>query len=166
MSASAHAGIRPTKEASTCQGDPPPRVRHPPKKETPKEAPPQKGGPPKEAPQEGGTPQEGNPHRRRHPPEGGTPQEGGTPPGGTPQKGGPPQKEAPTPQKGGTSQRRHPPRSRLRHAVNEQPVRILLECILVYVMFSAVSVCPLPVNTTHDDIGQLHGPPPPRTCSH
>ena len=28
-----------------------------------------------------------------------------------------------------------PPRSRLRYMVNEQPVRILLECILVFIVF-------------------------------
>ena len=57
-----------------------------------------------------------------HPPEGDThPPPGKEAPPGTMH---PPRKEAPTPP--GTM---HPP---LRHTVNERPVRILLECILVY----------------------------------
>ena len=136
-------GYVPTKEAPTCQGDPP-RGRHPPRRRPPKE---------------------GDPHRR-HPPEGGTPQEGRHP------QEAPPKKEAPP--EGGT----HPPKRR--HPPKEAPPQeadlgmrsmsgryaSYWNAFLVYVMFSAVSVCPLPMNTTHDGIGQLHGPPPPRTCSH
>ena len=32
---------------------------------------------------------------------------------------------------------RHPPEIRLQHTVNERPVRILLECVLVYLSFSS-----------------------------
>ena len=45
----------------------------------------------------------------------------------------PPQDQADPPDQADTSQTRQtaPPRSRLQHTVNERPVRILLECILV-----------------------------------
>ena len=41
-----------------------------------------------------------------------------------------------TPPGSDTPQSRPPPRSRLRHTVNEQPVHILLECILVDLLFT------------------------------
>ena len=44
----------------------------------------------------------------------------------TPPQTTPPQEQTPT-------QTRHPPGSRRQHTVNERPVRILLECILVFV---------------------------------
>ena len=55
----------------------------------------------------------------------------------TPQEGGTPQKET-SPQEEGTPQEGDPPRSRLRHTVNERPVRILLECILVIPVFFVI----------------------------
>ena len=63
-----------------------------------------------------------SPTAKETPPAKETPQEGGTPSqeGGTPCQGD-------LPCQGGTP----PLRSRLQHMVNEQPVRILLECILV-----------------------------------
>ena len=92
--------------------------------------------PGKEAP-----PWEGSPPGREHPPprEGSTPRRKHTPAG----KEAPPWKEAPpdpgkeappwegsTPREGSTTPgRKHPPR----HTVNERPVRILLECIFIYV---------------------------------
>ena len=54
------------------------------------------------------------PPRRRHP------REGDPPEGGTPWKEAPPGKETP------------------RHTVNERPVRILLECILVFLVFETI----------------------------
>ena len=38
-----------------------------------------------------------------------------------------------TPPQEQTPRSRHPPRSRLQHTVSERPVRILLECILVFI---------------------------------
>ena len=52
-----------------------------------------------------------------------------------PKKQIPPQSRQP-PKKQTPPQKADPPRSRLRHTVNEQPVRILLECILVCFTFS------------------------------
>ena len=68
------------------------------------------------------------------PPRPGTPSRPGTPPGpGTPSQEqtpprdqAPPRDQTPLPRPG-----RPPPGSRLQHTVNERPVRILLECILV-----------------------------------
>ena len=52
-----------------------------------------------------------------------------TPPlGGDPLGSRHPQEQTPPPD---TPQSRHPPGSKLRHTVNDRPVRILLECILV-----------------------------------
>ena len=76
-------------------------------------------------PKEGGTPPEGDPPRRRHPPKKEAPRGRHTPPpeGGLHPGGRSPGKEA-------------PPR---RHTVNERPVRILLECILVWLYLPFVS---------------------------
>ena len=78
--------------------------------------------------------QEGDPPRRKppqkeEPPKKETPQEGGPPKKENPPRGRPTKKE--TPQEG-----EPPPRSRLRHKVNERPVLILLECILVICEYS------------------------------
>ena len=58
-----------------------------------------------------------------------------TPQEQTPQTRHPPEQAPPweqtSPEQTHTPQTRHPPGSRLQHTVNEQPVRILLECILV-----------------------------------
>ena len=76
------------------------------------------------------TPPGRRPPGRRHPPEGGTPLEGDTPWKETPPGRRPPKKEA-------LPGRRHPPEGDPRkeappqHMVNERPVRILQECILV-----------------------------------
>ena len=124
-----------------CQGDPP--RRHPscqgtsPQKEAPpqeggtfpqKQAPPKKEAPSKETPPRRRPPQEGDPPRRRHPPKEAAPKK--EPP---PQEGcTPPKQEAHH-----LPRRRPPsPRSRLRHTVNERPVCILLECILVGMCFA------------------------------
>ena len=50
--------------------------------------------------------------------------------GDPPNQRDPPAKETPS-AKETPVPRRHPPANRLRHTVNERPVRILLECILV-----------------------------------
>ena len=71
-------------------------------KETPQETP---------CPLEGDPPEEDPPRRKPNPLQGDPPQEGD------------PQKETP--------HKETPLRSRLRHMVNERPVRVLLECILV-----------------------------------
>ena len=64
------------------------------------------------------TPPDQTPPGSRHPPDQ-TPPGADTPPDQTPRSRHPPREETP------------PTRSRLQHTVNEQPVRILLECILV-----------------------------------
>ena len=66
-----------------------------------------------------------------HPPEGGTPLEGGTP-SPSPWDHAPPRTMHP-PQTMQPPRTMHPPDHAPRHIVNERPVRILLECILVLV---------------------------------
>ena len=108
-SASVHAGI-----PSPCQEDTP-----------------QQGEPPaKETPRQGDTtPRQGDPLPRRPPTkETPLPRRPPTLPRRPPVKETPPAKETPPPAKENPS----PPGSRLRHTVNERPVRILLECILVF----------------------------------
>ena len=123
------------------QGDPPWREA-PPSRETPdKEAPPSKeapwqGDPPGRRPlarrPPRRPPQQGDPPGRRHPP-------AGRPPG---KEALPPWKEAPPagrlPWEGGNPLAGRPPPPR--HTVNEQPVRILLECVLVATFFALSSV--------------------------
>ena len=134
-SASVHAGIQPPCPGDpSCQGDPPakdtpcpgdppcqgdpsaketPLPRRPPAKETPppaKETPPPCQGDPSPLP--------------RRPPYQGDP----SPFKETPLPRRPPTKETTLPR------RPPPPGSRLRHTVNERPVRILLECILVFLL--------------------------------
>ena len=60
----------------------------------------------------------------------------------TPQKAPPPPGSTHHPREAHASPRKHThtPGSRLRHTVNERPVRILLECILVIVMCVCVFV--------------------------
>ena len=60
----------------------------------------------------------------RHPPGPGRPPGPGTSP--------------PCPGPGRPPRTRHPPGSRLQHTVNERPVRILLECILVIKVFTPI----------------------------
>ena len=88
--------------------------------------------PPEQTPPRAGPPWEQTPPRSRHPPGADTPGSrhptGSRPPRAgplrtdTPPGGDPPLEQTP---------RRRPPGSRLQHTVYEQPVRILLECILV-----------------------------------
>ena len=78
------------------------------------DTPPRPGTPP---PQTRPPRDQAHPPRTRH-----TPPGPGTPPG---RPGTPPGDQAPP------WETRHPPGSRLQHTVNERPVRILLECILV-----------------------------------
>ena len=98
-----------------------------------RENPPRQGEPPRAGrnpPGQGGTPRAGR-----------TPRQGGTPPGRenpplagrtTPWQGEPPpQADTPPEQTPPRDQTPLPPGSRLQHTVNERPVRILLECILV-----------------------------------
>ena len=67
---------------------------------------------------------------------------GPLPPGAdTPPEQTPPRSRPPSPGS------RHPPRSRLQHTVNERPVRILLECILV---FSAIKGLIVIINQPRD----------------
>ena len=90
------------------------------------------------------TPLEQTPPRTRHPPGEDTPREQT-----------PPQEQTPP----GT---RHPPRRRHRHTVNEWPVRILLECILVSPRFfsyvwkqkTELQKFPLPGGEFHCSCGQ------------
>ena len=69
------------------------------------------------------TPPEQTPSRSRHPPGADTP----PPRSRHPPEQTPPQSRHPPPPLGADT----PPGSRLRHTVNERPVRVLLECILV-----------------------------------
>ena len=78
----------------------------------------QGGSPCKETPWEGGTPWQGD-----HPPKGGTPPEGGTPPARRPLGRRHP------------LTRRSPSKETPPHKVNERPVHILLECILVEINY-------------------------------
>ena len=75
---------------------------------------------------------------------------GGDPPEETPPGGDPPREETPLqrrPPQGDPREETHPPPpgSRLRHTINERPVRILLECILVFhcVRILTCALCPL-----------------------
>ena len=75
------------------------------------------------------------PPRMENPPEWRTPLDGEpprmeTPPNAEPPPDGEPPRDGEPPPDGGTHT--PPPRSRLQHTVYERPVRILLECILVY----------------------------------
>ena len=86
----------------------PPRSRHPPRADTPMSRyPPQEADPPEQSPPRAADTPPGSRHppRSRHPPEADHPLAS-----------------------------RHPPGSRLQHMVNERPVRILLECILVVIL--------------------------------
>ena len=109
----------------------PPRSRHPQSRHPPRADPPRADIPPEQTPQEQTPPWEQTPPgadtpQSRHPPE-------ADPPGAdTPQEQTPPSRSRPPEQ---TPPRSRPPRSRLRHTVNERPVRILLECILVVHFF-------------------------------
>ena len=75
-------------------------------------------------------PDQADPPRNRHHPPPWTRQ---TPPD---QAGQPPPPGADTPQT-----RQTPPGSRLQHTVYERPVRILLECILVFLVFATRAKC-------------------------
>ena len=111
----------PPRRRSSYQGDPPegdPQKEAPPTKETPKRRPPKKEAP-----------QKGDPPKRRHPPEG-DPQEGGPLPRRPRQEGDPLQAHT---QEGNWGGQIPPPPHR--HTVNEQLVRIILECILVITGF-------------------------------
>ena len=66
-----------------------------------------------------------HPPGSRHPPGADTPPQTRHPPEQTPPRSRHPLDQTPPNQA-------HPPRSRLQHTVNERPVRILLECILVF----------------------------------
>ena len=98
-----------------------PRTRHPPWEQTP----PDQAHPL----QSRHTPPGGRPPRRQTPPDQAPPQEQ-TPPGSKHPPG------ADTPGQG-----TQPSRSRLQHTVNERPVRILLECILVIFCFRTCANC-------------------------
>ena len=78
-------------------------------------------------PREQTLPREQTPPRSRHPPD-------QTPPRSRHKSRHPRSRHPPG------SSRPPPPRSRLRHTVNERPVRILLECILVQSVFTDSSV--------------------------
>ena len=106
VSASVHAGIHsPPAVADTPQEQTPPWSRHPPGADNPREQTPPLGA---------DIPPSRHSLRNRHPPE-------QIPPGSRhPPEQTPPGKQTP------------PPGSRLQHTVNERPVRILLECILVF----------------------------------
>ena len=97
----------------------------------------QQGEPPgKENPPGRRTPWEGEPPRRRTHREGEAPQEGKPPPEEEPPGKQNPPKETPPrrpPRKENPPRKVNPPGRRTppRHSVNERPVRILLECILV-----------------------------------
>ena len=101
----------------------------PPEQTPPRETPPPRNSHPLEqTPPRADTPP-GSRHtpRSRHPPE-------QTPPGvDTPLEQTPPPEQ--TPPQADTPPEQTPPRSMLRHTVNERPVRILLECILVVLNF-------------------------------
>ena len=92
----------------------------------------------------GGSPGRENPLDRETPLQGGTPPDQADPPGqGEP----PPSREEPPPGPGTPPwtrentprTRQTPPGSRLQNTVYERPVRILLECILVYQRITSVS---------------------------
>ena len=83
---------------------------------------------------QGGLPQcmLGYPPNQAHTPPQSRPHRPGTPPGADP----PPRADTPHPWEHTPPQSRHTlPGSRLQHTVNERPVHILLECILVCVYF-------------------------------
>ena len=115
----------------------PPGSRHPPRSRPPLGADPQEQTPPLRA----DTPRSRHPweHGSRHsleqtPPRADIPLGADIPPGAdTPLEQTPPRADTPPPRAD------TPPRSRFGHTVNEQPVRILLECILVYIMFETNS---------------------------
>ena len=123
VSASVHAGIPPG--ADTPPEQRPPQEQTPPEHTFPRSRPPQSIHPPEQ------TPPEHTPPRSRHPPE-------HTPPRADPLEQIPPQSRHPTkadtplPRADTPLREQTPPGSRLRHTVNERPVRILLECILVF----------------------------------
>ena len=135
---SVHGGVF----TSVHAGIPHPPEQTPPRADTPLGA---------DIPLGGDTPREQTPPRSRHPHRVDTPweqtppQRADIPPEQTPQEQTPPWEQTPprvdTPQEQTPPSRsRHPeqpppPRSRLWHTVNERPVRILLECILVVHFF-------------------------------
>ena len=97
-------------------------------------------------------PQEQTPPRSRHPQEQ-TPPRADTPPGSRH-----PSWEQTSPKSRHTPREQTPPiadtpRSRLRHTVNERPVRILLECILVSLF---LSVAPLIISTSCNGMCERH----------
>ena len=104
-------GYTPLQE-QTPQEQTPPKSRHPPKTDTPRADTPQNRHPPR-----------ADPHKSRHPPEQ-TPPRADTPEQTPPKSRHPPKN-------------RHPPKTRPPkeqtppHTVNERPVCIILECILV-----------------------------------
>ena len=111
-SASMHAGIPPPWEQT-----PPPRTRCPPRPCTP--------------PLGADTPGPYSPPRSRHPPPDQAPSPWNRPPRADTPTPTPPRPAPPPP----------PPGSRLQHTVYERPVRILLECILVYILFIYIDQC-------------------------
>ena len=141
-SASVHAGILPPLEGGTpLPRRPPPQEGGPPARETPRRRHPPKGDPSQKE-----TPQEGDPPHSRPTPKGGIEgdqiqanTQGGSDLGPHPMRKLRGIRSRPTPKgeiEGDQIQALPhpppPPRSRLRHTVNEPPVRILLECILVF----------------------------------
>ena len=92
--------------------------------------PPKSRHPPEQTPLQSRHP----PPKSRHPPGADTSPGRRHPPGSRhPARADTPQEQ--TPPRSRHPQRADPPQSRHRHTVNERPVRILLECILVYNIF-------------------------------
>ena len=71
------------------------------------------------------------------------PDQAGRPPGTRQSPPGPGRENLPPPGSGRETPRTRqtPPGSRLQHTVNERPVRILLECILVFFLFTGSRIC-------------------------
>ena len=115
VSASVHAGIPPPR-ADTSREQTPPWEQTPPRSRHPQSRHPLGAEPPPGADTlPGSRPPRADTPRSRPPRE------------QTPPRAGRPPREQTPPRAG------RPPRSRHRHTVNERPVRILLECILVYI---------------------------------
>ena len=109
-----------------------PWSRHPPRADTPwEQTPPRADTPLEQTPPRADTPQEQTPPGSRHPPGADTPSWEQTPPGSRPPQSRPPWEQSPLGAHLPRKQTTPPPGSRLRHTVNERPLRILLECILV-----------------------------------
>ena len=122
-SASVHAGIPPPLDQTP---PPPPGIRHPPPPRSDNTTPP----PDQTPPPWDQTP----PWIRHHPPGSDTTTPDQTPP--PPQIRHPPDQTPPRSDPPGTGRPPPSPVSRLQHTVYERPVRILLECILFYDLFS------------------------------